>query len=73
MSEKENNGYSKHCLVKHIGGVKIYLYKSWDVMHGIGFFAHAVNSRKFGFGFSKRYKLSAVKMALNDLNEQNNK
>lgn len=65
MSKKESNGYSKHCLVKKINGFKIYLYKSWDVVHGKGFFCHSINEDfKIGFGFHKN-KLTAVRQALN--------
>jgi hypothetical protein len=66
MSKKENNGYSKHCLVKKINGIKIYFYKSWDVVHGKGFFAHSITDDfKTGFGFHKTNKLTAVRQSLN--------
>lgn len=66
MSKKENNGYSKKCLVKHINGVTIYLYKGWDLKHGKGFFAHSVaDDFKIGFGFHKTNKLTAVRESLN--------
>lgn len=65
MSEKVSNGYSKHCLVKKINGIKISLYKSWDIAHGKGFFAHAfADDFKTGFGFHKTNKLTAVREAL---------
>lgn len=65
MSTKENNGYSKHCLVKKIGYYTIYLYKSWDVVHGIGYFSHSItNDFKAGFGFHKTNKFAAIRQSL---------
>lgn len=65
MANKVKNGYSNNCLVKEIGGVKIYLYKSWDLVHGKGWFAHSVFfDFTVGFGFHRSNKFSAVREAM---------
>ena len=65
MSEKENNGYSKYCLLKTIDNDRIYLYKSWSLFYGTGYYCHTLNltTFKIGFGFGKN-KFTAVKQAL---------
>jgi hypothetical protein len=66
MSRMENNGYSKKCLVKIIGGTKIYLYKSFDLRHGYGYFAVSnLLDYKIGFGFHKTNKLTAIRQSFN--------
>lgn len=69
MAEKTKWGGSK-CLRKKINyrnnTVKIYLYRSWDVKHGYGWFSHSVfDSFEVGFGFHKTNKLTAVRQSLN--------
>lgn len=66
MSTLENNGYSHKCLVKKINGVKIYLYKSWSLVHGFGYYCFSLGEGfKIGFGFHKTNKFSAVRQSLN--------
>lgn len=63
MSIKKYHCYDK-CLYKEIGPLRIYLYKSWDLVHGYGWFCHIYKDiGKMTFGFS-RNKFSAVKIAL---------
>lgn len=65
MSEKTKHGYDK-CLKKKIGNVTLYLHKGWDLVHGNGWFAHSYHDDfKKGFGFHKKNKITAVRMALN--------
>jgi hypothetical protein len=64
MSKKEINSYSKKCLVKQIGNWKVYLYKSFDLKHGYGYFVHSYhNNYSIGFGFHKTNKLTAVRQS----------
>lgn len=68
MSEKVSNGYSKKCLIKYINRDKVYLYKSFSIMQGYGWFCHIYHdNRSIGFGFHKTNKFSAVRQGLIDL------
>ena len=66
MASKENNGYSSKCLVSYTETHHIYLYKSFSLMQGYGWFAHYYpkNSEEIGFGFHKTNKFTAVRQAL---------
>lgn len=59
---KKVDGY----LVKTINGIECYLYKSFDLTHGYGYFVHSFNNVKFntGFGFHKTNKFTAIRQAL---------
>jgi hypothetical protein len=65
MAEKTKIGFDK-CLKTKMGDVVIYLYKSWDLTHGIGWFSHTYNQRDFrnGFGFDAKNKFTAVRKAM---------
>lgn len=63
---KERNGYSKNCLIKEINGLTIYLYKSWDLVHGVGYFVQSIDkNNRIGFGFHKKNKITAVRQSFN--------
>jgi len=65
MAKLENNGYSRECLVKQINGNIIYLYKSFDLAHGYGYFCQILKPNfDISFGFSKKSKIRAIKNAM---------
>lgn len=64
MSRK-TNWYGTKVLVKYINGVKVYLFYSWDLTHGTGWFCHAVKHFNYGYGFSKN-KFTAVRQAVHN-------
>jgi hypothetical protein len=66
MSTKTKHATSK-TLLKVIDYNQIYLYKSWDLTHGIGYFVRIYAlDYSLGFGFSKN-KFTAVKEAIKSL------
>ena len=68
MAKLENNCYSKKCLVKQVKGNTIYLYKSFDLVHGYGYFCQIIKPDfDILFGFSKKSKIRAVKNAFLNL------
>lgn len=65
---QRTNYPGRNSLVKRIGGKKIYLGKTWDLKHGYGWFCQVFNyDFKFGFGFHKTNKFSAVRIAIEDM------
>ena len=60
MSQKTRYAGISKCVKKVIQGKTIYLYKSWDLMHGYGWFAHSYFNCCVGFGFHKTNKFTAV-------------
>ena len=65
MSIKTKYAGSK-CLQSQIGVVTVYLFKGWDLTHGIGWFtkAYSRTNNKIGFGFHKTNKFTSVRQAL---------
>lgn len=65
-SKMVSNGYSKKCLTKTRNGTTIYLFKSWDLTHGKGYFCVAFYKeyRLEGFGFHRSNKFTAYREAL---------
>jgi len=64
MSKREKNGYG-NCLTTNICGTTIWLHRSFDLVHGIGWFCHTYfENRGVGFGFHKTNKFIAVRQAL---------
>lgn len=64
MAIKTKHGYDK-CLKSKIGNITIYLFKSFDLIHGYGWFVHSYQDDfKIGFGFHKTNKLTAVRQSL---------
>ena len=60
---RKTKWYFTNVLVKYIDGTKVYLFYSWDLTHGIGWFSHAVKNFKYGYGFSKN-KFTSVRQAI---------
>lgn len=64
MAEKTDYCGSK-ALKGTIGNITIYLYRTWDIVHGKGWFVRSVNENlKLGFGFHKHNRFTAVREAL---------
>lgn len=62
--------FSSNGLCKTIDGNETHMYKSFDLIHGYGWFVHLYDKYGFtGFGFSKKSRFTAMRLALKDLEE----